>query len=166
MNLHLNKLKNFHGRKGPLLLIIMDGVGLGKEDDSNAVYLAKTPTLDRLFKSNLFTTLKAHGPAVGLPGEGDMGNSEVGHNAIGAGRVFAQGAKLVNLSIESGKIFESESWKNIIARGKKAARFILWDFYRTEMCIPTSIIFLQCWKDVKRRELSASDFISCWTVGM
>jgi len=119
MNLHLNKLKNFHGRKGPLLLIIMDGVGLGKEDDSNAVYLAKTPTLDRLFKSNLFTTLKAHGPAVGLPGEGDMGNSEVGHNAIGAGRVFAQGAKLVNLSIESGKIFESESWKNIVARGKK-----------------------------------------------
>ncbi len=120
MELHLNKLENFHGRKGPLLLIIMDGVGLGKHDDSNAVYLANTPTLDKLMKSQLYTTLKAHGPAVGLPSEGDMGNSEVGHNALGAGRVFAQGAKLVNISIETGKIFESESWKKVIEKGKSS----------------------------------------------
>ncbi len=119
MELHLNKLQNFHGRKGPLLLIIMDGVGLGKQDDSNAVYLANTPTLDKLMKLPLYTTLKAHGPAVGLPSEGDMGNSEVGHNALGAGRVFAQGAKLVNLSIESGKIFEGEVWKKVIEKGKQ-----------------------------------------------
>ncbi len=118
MDLHLEKLENFKGRKGPLLLIIMDGVGLGKQDESNAVFLANTPTLDRLFKSELFTTLKAHGPAVGLPSEDDMGNSEVGHNALGAGRVFAQGAKLVNISIETGKIFESESWKKVTEKGK------------------------------------------------
>src|SRR3972149_8592502 len=106
MTLNLNKLKNFHGRKGPLLLIIMDGVGIGKNYDGNAVYKANTPVLDNLFKSKLYTQLKAHGPAVGLPSEDDMGNSEVGHNAIGGGRVFAQWAKLVNNSIATGQIFE------------------------------------------------------------
>ncbi|MCK5456173.1 MAG: hypothetical protein KAI45_03535, partial [Melioribacteraceae bacterium] len=81
MELKLNKLENFHGSKGPLLLVIMDGVGYGREDDSDAVYLANTPTLDKLLASSLKTKLKAHGPAVGLPSEDDMGNSEVGHNA-------------------------------------------------------------------------------------
>lgn len=114
----LNKLNNFEGRKGPLLLIIMDGVGIGKEYDGNAVFIAKTPVLDKLFKSKLYTQLKAHGPAVGLPSEDDMGNSEVGHNAIGAGRIFDQGAKLVNNSIQSGNIFTSEVWQKIISRNK------------------------------------------------
>ena len=119
MELKLNKLKNFGGRKGPLLLIIMDGVGLGKEYDGNAVYKANTPVLDGLMKSKLFTKLKAHGPAVGLPTDDDMGNSEVGHNAIGAGRIFDQGAKLVNRALESEDIFETDIWKNVIDRGKK-----------------------------------------------
>ena len=119
MELKLKKLENFKGRKGPLLLIIMDGVGLGKEYDGNAVYKANTPVLDKLMQSKLFTKLKAHGPAVGLPTDDDMGNSEVGHNAIGAGRIFDQGAKLVNKALASGEIFETEIWKNIIERGKK-----------------------------------------------
>ena len=118
MALKLEKLKKFHGRKGPLLFVIMDGVGIGRNDDSNAVYLAKTPTLDRLWKEEkLYTQLKAHGPAVGLPSEDDMGNSEVGHNALGAGRVFAQGAKRVNAAMESGEIYHTELWKKIVARG-------------------------------------------------
>lgn len=118
MELKLKKLNNFNGRKGPLLLIIMDGVGLGKEYDGNAVFMAKTPVLDKLFSAKLFTKLRAHGPAVGLPTEDDMGNSEVGHNAIGAGRIFDQGAKLVNKSIETGNIFNSPVWNKIIERGK------------------------------------------------
>ena len=85
MELTLNKLENFHGRKGPLLFVIMDGVGFGRKDDSDAVYLAKTPNLDKLLQLTMKTQLKAHGSAVGLPTEEDMGNSEVGHNAIGAG---------------------------------------------------------------------------------
>jgi 2,3-bisphosphoglycerate-independent phosphoglycerate mutase len=121
MELKLEKLKNFEGRKGPLLLIIMDGIGLGKHDDGNAVYKANTPVLDQLMESRLYTRLKAHGPAVGLPSEDDMGNSEVGHNAIGAGRVFAQGAKLVNHSIASGDIFKTNIWQEIINRGKKGS---------------------------------------------
>lgn len=118
MDLRLEKLEQFQRREGPVLLVIMDGVGIGKEDESNAVYLAETPNLDKLMKSDLRTQLKAHGPAVGLPSEDDMGNSEVGHNAIGAGRVFAQGAKLVNESIKTGKIFEGESWKKVIEEGR------------------------------------------------
>ncbi len=118
MPLKLEKLENFGGRKGPLLFIIMDGVGLGKEYEGNAVYLAKTPTLDKLMTSPLKTQLKAHGPAVGLPSEDDMGNSEVGHNALGAGRIIAQGAKLVNQSIQSGNIYHTEKWSKIIEHGK------------------------------------------------
>ncbi len=123
MSLKLEHLKNFGGRKGPLLFIIMDGVGIGKDDDTNAVYLAKTPTLDRLWaECELYTRLKAHGPAVGLPSEDDMGNSEVGHNALGAGRVLAQGAKRVNLDIESGKIYQTEIWSRVIAAGKAGGK--------------------------------------------
>ena len=69
----------------------MDGVGIGKGDAADAVAAAKTPNLDRYLTSPLTTELKAHGTAVGLSSDGDMGNSEVGHNAIGAGRVFDQG---------------------------------------------------------------------------
>ena len=113
MSLHLEKLKSFSGRKGPLLLIIMDGIGLGKTDETNAVYRAHTPNLDQLFKSDLYTQLKAHGTAVGLPSDDDMGNSEVGHNAMGAGRVFDQGARLVNKALKTGSIFRSAVWNRI-----------------------------------------------------
>lgn len=119
MSLHLNKLKSFHGRKGPVLLIIMDGIGIGKADDSNAVYRANTPNLDKLFKSDLYAQLKAHGTAVGLPSDDDMGNSEVGHNAMGAGRVFDQGARLVNSALKTGRIFQSGVWDNITKRAQK-----------------------------------------------
>jgi 2,3-bisphosphoglycerate-independent phosphoglycerate mutase len=118
MSLNLNKLKYFHGRKGPLLLIIMDGVGIGKADETNAVYRADTPNLDKLFKSDLYTQLKAHGTAVGLPSDDDMGNSEVGHNAIGAGRIFEQGARLVNKALKTGRIFQSDVWDNIVKRSQ------------------------------------------------
>lgn len=117
MDLQLKKLENFHGRTGPVLLLVLDGVGIGKHDETDAIHLANTPVLDDLFANcKLQTTLKAHGPAVGLPSDDDMGNSEVGHNALGAGRVFDQGAKLVNKSLETGAIFESSAWKKVIEK--------------------------------------------------
>ncbi|MDP8258308.1 MAG: 2,3-bisphosphoglycerate-independent phosphoglycerate mutase [Candidatus Aadella gelida] len=119
MELKLNKLEGFVPRKGPLLLIIMDGVGLGKDDDSNALYIGKTPCLHGLFKSKLFTELNAHGKAVGLPSDEDMGNSEVGHNALGAGRVFDQGAKRVNSAILDKSIYGTEEWKKLTSQAKK-----------------------------------------------
>ena len=93
----------------------MDGVGFSKTGLGDAVGNANTPTLDRLFETCPHTRLKAHGSAVGLPGDDDMGNSEVGHNALGCGQIYSQGAKLVNESIESGKLYESGVWKRIAA---------------------------------------------------
>jgi len=113
----LEKLSSFKGRKGPLLLIIMDGIGLGKEDDGNAVFLAKPKTLAKITKNtmkrNLFCTLKAHGTAVGLISDEDMGNSEVGHNALGSGQIFDQGAKLVDNSIKNGSFYRSKLWMDL-----------------------------------------------------
>ncbi|HQL40989.1 MAG TPA: 2,3-bisphosphoglycerate-independent phosphoglycerate mutase, partial [Candidatus Omnitrophota bacterium] len=125
MDLHLKKLKAFSGRPGPLLFIIMDGIGLGKKDPSNGVFVARTPCLDKLFVSPLFTSLQAHGMAVGLPSDEDMGNSEVGHNALGAGRVFAQGAKLVDGAIASEEIFKTPLWAQLIDGPRKSATFHL-----------------------------------------
>lgn len=111
----LDKHPSFAGRKGPVVLVIMDGVGFGKYSEGDAVQHAHTEVLDDLYRTCPWTKLKAHGTAVGLPDDGDMGNSEVGHNAIGAGRVFAQGAKRVNLAIDSGEMFEEATWKKLVA---------------------------------------------------
>ncbi len=121
--LKLEKSPSFEGIPGQLLLVILDGVGLyrGRADgyDGNAYDRASTPNLDRLVHdAPVFLELKAHGTAVGLPSDGDMGNSEVGHNAIGAGRIFDQGAKLVNRAIVDGSLFEGDAWKQLTARVK------------------------------------------------
>ena len=114
----LKKLSGFDGVQGPVLTIVMDGVGLAPNTVSNAVATAYTPTLDMLMEKYPMVSLKAHGTAVGLPSDDDMGNSEVGHNALGAGQVFAQGAKLVSQSIESGKMFASDTWTSIVENVK------------------------------------------------
>lgn len=121
-----------------ILVIVLDGVGYLNPNnnislclqshtttlpttafvDGNAVNAAYTPNLAKLYTLPLFRTLKAHGKAVGLPSDEDMGNSEVGHNALGAGRIFAQGATLVNNAIQSEKMFHSETWKNVVERNE------------------------------------------------
>ena len=116
---NLNKSTKFEGISGPLLTIVMDGVGIAPDNGANAVAAAHTPTLDMLMKNYPTVAIKAHGTAVGLPSDDDMGNSEVGHNALGSGQVFAQGAKLVSQSIESGKIFTSDTWQTLVG-GVKA----------------------------------------------
>ncbi|MBE6601616.1 MAG: 2,3-bisphosphoglycerate-independent phosphoglycerate mutase [Ruminococcaceae bacterium] len=118
MKKQLQKLEQFQGVRGPVLTIVMDGVGLAPDTVSNAVAGAYTPNLDALMKNYPMVSLKAHGTAVGLPSDDDMGNSEVGHNALGAGQVFAQGAKLVSNSIESGKMFASATWQELVANVK------------------------------------------------
>lgn len=99
--------------KKPIVLVIMDGVGKGDGGPGDAVAQAKTPTLDKLFATCPYTWLKAHGTAVGLPTDDDMGNSEVGHNALGCGQIYSQGAKLVGESIENGSLFQSETWQDL-----------------------------------------------------
>ncbi len=110
--------KRMNKRTGPVVLVIMDGVGYGKYKEGDGVAAAYTKTLDALQKKYPNTKLKAHGTAVGLPDDGDMGNSEVGHNAIGCGRVYAQGAKRVFKAIDDGAIFDGEVWKKLIKNVK------------------------------------------------
>ena len=116
--LKLSKNEKFEGVKGPVVAIVMDGVAITDTVEGNAVKAARTPTLDKLFEKYSWVKLKAHGTAVGLPSDADMGNSEVGHNALGSGQVFAKGAKLVSSSIESGKMFTSDSWNDLVSNVK------------------------------------------------
>jgi len=116
MELSLTPLSNPIDREGPLLLVIADGFGCADHVASNAIAMAETPNLDALLADSI--ELLAHGPAVGLPTEGDMGNSEVGHNALGAGRVFAQGAKLVNKAIADESMFDGQAWQDVVATGR------------------------------------------------
>ena len=109
----------------PIVLVIMDGVGKGDGGSGDAVVVAKTPTLDNLLATCPHTYLKAHGTAVGLPSDEDMGNSEVGHNALGCGQVYSQGAKLVGESIENGALFASNTWQDLVANAQdKAMHFM------------------------------------------
>lgn len=105
----------------------MDGVGIGAKDPGDAVAAAHTPTLDWLYKHCPWVALQAHGRAVGMPSDKDMGNSEVGHNTLGGGRVFAQGAKLVADAIDSGRLFEGAIWQKALAtvqQSQQALHFI------------------------------------------
>lgn len=120
--LKLEKSKTFAGPKGPVVLAIMDGTGIGKHKDGDFVASAFKPNWDWLKQHALYTELKAHGTAVGMPTDEDMGNSEVGHNAIGSGRVFSQGASLVENAINSGALFEGATWKELTGSAAKNNR--------------------------------------------
>ena len=103
-----------------MLVIIMDGVGYSQQTYGNAVLAATTPNLDYLATHALCTTIKAHGKWVGMPHDDDLGNSEVGHNTIGAGRVFQQGAKLVDLALQDGSIFRGHTWRKIATHASRS----------------------------------------------
>jgi len=120
----LQKLSAFPGVPGPVVVIVMDGYGIPKTDVGSAIAAARKPTLDALFVECPHITLRAHGTAVGMPSDDDMGNSEVGHNAIGAGQVYAQGAALVANAIADGAIWAGEAWQQIVA-GAKAGRGVI-----------------------------------------
>ena len=114
----LKRHPTFPGVAGPVVLVVMDGVGYREGEVGNAARAANTPTLDRLWNERPRALLKAHGTAVGMPSDADMGNSEVGHNAMGSGQVFAQGASLVSDAIQSGSIYEGETWCTLVSHTK------------------------------------------------
>lgn len=121
----LNPLQGYKKILGPVVMVVMDGLGVGDKAEYNGVFTAHTPMLDSLFQEKMYTELKAHGLAVGLPSDDDMGNSEVGHNALGAGRVFAQGAKLVNEALATGSLFRGASWLKVVERALAGGTFHL-----------------------------------------
>ncbi|TKY69023.1 2,3-bisphosphoglycerate-independent phosphoglycerate mutase [Spatholobus suberectus] len=106
-------------------VVVLDGWGEAIPNQYNCIHIADTPTMDSLKNGapNHWRLVKAHGKAVGLPTDDDMGNSEVGHNALGAGRIYAQGAKLVDLALASGKIYDGELLlQGVSERGVKRIR--------------------------------------------
>ncbi len=103
--------------KKPVVLCIMDGFGIRDTDEGNAIHAAKTPNLTKFFNENPFTTIGASGLDVGLP-DGQMGNSEVGHTNIGAGRVVYQMLVKITKSIEDGDFFDIEALKNAVQNCK------------------------------------------------
>ena len=102
----------------PLLLCILDGVGIRPSTDGNALNAANTPNLDKLFNKYPYTTLEASGPAVGLP-KGQMGNSEVGHMNIGTGRIPRQSLDIIGEDLQNGKIKKNKEYKSLIKHLKK-----------------------------------------------
>ncbi|WP_296492540.1 2,3-bisphosphoglycerate-independent phosphoglycerate mutase [Rhodoferax sp.] len=120
----LQKFAAFAGVPGPVVVIVMDGYGIPKLDVGSAIAAARKPTLDRLMAEFPHISLRAHGTAVGMPSDDDMGNSEVGHNAIGAGQVYSQGAALVANAIADGSIWQGQAWQQIVA-GAKAGRGVI-----------------------------------------
>ncbi|MDR2471598.1 MAG: 2,3-bisphosphoglycerate-independent phosphoglycerate mutase, partial [Treponema sp.] len=122
----LKKNPRWKGRRGPVILVIMDGVGYGKYPEGDAVADSRMDALNAITAASPHTRLKAHGKAVGLPSDDDMGNSEVGHNAMGCGRVFNQGAALVSQAIAGRSLFDGKAWKeitgNLTNRGEAAGK--------------------------------------------
>ena len=104
---------------GPIVLAILDGVGLAPDGPGNAVSKARTAFLGRAARDYLHLALNASGEAVGLVA-GQMGNSEVGHNTMGAGRAIKQGIAHIEEAFASGEVFKSEAWKGAINRVREA----------------------------------------------
>ena len=100
--------------KKPVVLMILDGYGLNKTHEGNAVYEAKKPVMDRLMKECPFVEGQASGLAVGLP-DGQMGNSEVGHLNMGAGRIVYQELTRITKSIQDGDFFKNEEFLAAVA---------------------------------------------------
>ncbi len=104
--------------KKSVLLVIIDGFGIGENNEKNAIFIAKTPTLDKIFTENAYTELFASGSHVGLP-KGQMGNSEVGHLNIGAGRVVYQDLTYINKCIENGSFYKNKELIDLMETVKK-----------------------------------------------
>ena len=102
----------------PVLLIVMDGWGIGSGGPEDATAQAHTPVFDRLWSDYAHTTLMTHGPFVGLPANKDMGGSEVGHLTMGAGEILDQGPTRINKAVADGSFLKSDALQQVMARGE------------------------------------------------
>ena len=117
-------LAHFEGKR-PLINIILDGYGLGKGDETDAIAQAHTPVMDRLRIEYANTTLMTHGHHVGLPGKDDLGGSEVGHLTLGSGMLLDQGATLISKAIADGSFFKYPVFIEALEQGKRGALHLL-----------------------------------------
>ena len=149
--------------KKPIALIIMDGFGYNHKDYGNAIRAAKTPNIDRLLANYPHTLIGASGMDVGLP-EGQMGNSEVGHTNIGAGRIVYQELTRITKSIKDGEFFSNEAFTAAVENC--TAHSTCSDFFKTAAfthIIHTSMVF---WSLLRKLVLQRYTFIASWTAEM
>lgn len=124
MNQYKMLIEHFKGR-GPLINVVLDGYGLGKHDHTDAVFHANTPFIDSLFGRYPHSKLAAHGNFVGLPGEKDLGGSEVGHLTLGAGMIIDQGPSLIKNAIDSGSFYKEPILIQAISQAKDNAMHLI-----------------------------------------
>ena len=140
------------------MLMILDGFGMNEKEEGNAVKMASIPNLNRILTENPNTVIHTSGTDVGLP-EGQMGNSEVGHTNIGAGRIIYQDLAKITKSIEDGDFFSKPEFlaaivKNIILN------YILWDYYQMVVYTVIIVIYMVCLKWQKEKTLKMFLYIA------
>lgn len=148
----------------PVVLAIMDGFGIRKETVGNAVFSAKTPNLDKIFSSCPYTELEASGLFVGLP-EGQMGNSEVGHMNIGAGRVVYQDLTFIDKCISDGSFFKNENLAGIMSEVSKNGSNLHLMGLVSDGGVHSSINHLFALLKMAREFKIKNVFIHAWTDG-
>ena len=148
----------------PVVLAIMDGFGIRKETVGNAVFSAKTPNLDKIFSSCPYTELEASGLFVGLP-EGQMGNSEVGHMNIGAGRVVYQDLTFIDKCISDGSFFKNENLAGIMSEVSKNGSNLHLMGLVSDGGVHSSINHLFALLKMARKLKIKNVFIHAWTDG-
>ena len=145
--------------KKPTVLMILDGYGLNERHDANAVYEANTPVMDKLMAEYPFVKGNASGLAVGLP-DGQMGNSEVGHMNMGAGRIVYQELTRITKEIQDGDFFKNEALLAAMKNAKEndsAIHFLMVVFTATLL---TFLVFL---KWLRKRDLRKFMYTASWT---
>ncbi len=145
----------------PTLLLILDGYGLAPAGPGNAASLAKTPNIDRLIHLPGATRIDASGRAVGLPA-GFMGNSEVGHLNIGAGRIVYQDMTRIDVAVEMGELASNPALNGLIAAVRRAGGCTSPGCFRTAACIATLIISARSWTSPPHRAWTCASMLS-WT---
>ena len=147
--------------KKPTVLMILDGYGLNERHDANAVYEANTPVMDKLMAEYPFVKGNASGLAVGLP-DGQMGNSEVGHMNMGAGRIVYQELTRITKEIQDGDFFKNEA---LLAAMKNAKEndSASWVFFLMVVFTATLLTFLVFLKWLRKRDLIKFMYTASWT---
>ena len=147
--------------KKPVVLMILDGYGLNDNTKGNGIAAANTPVMDKLMKEYPYVKGYASGLAVGLP-DGQMGNSEVGHLNMGAGRIVYQELTRITKAIEDGDFFENEELLGAIKR-RTIQTYIYSVCYQTAVCTATLHIYMPCWNWQRETVLRMSMFTALWT---
>ncbi len=148
----------------PVLLVVLDGWGIRKEREANAIAIAGTPSVDALVREYPSTALETSGLAVGLP-EGQMGNSEVGHTNLGAGRIVYQDLVRINRAVEDGSFFQNDALLMVVRRAKESGGALHLMGLVSDGGVHSHVAHLAACVELARREGLAKVFVHAFMDG-